>query len=179
MATHPKIKIRAVKTLSGMSVPRERFPEAASQTFKQGALVYLQDGYLQECAANPQLIMGVAVQDGGNGGSAGAKGQEVELAHPDTLFIGNLSQTGSEDSGVGAATDRGKMYGVTKHSTDGRWYVDKSKGVAATSRVLVWKLWDDLIAGSTGSATRPAWTDTIPVVVFSFAIGFYQGSRTS
>jgi hypothetical protein len=122
--------------------------------------------------------MGCAVGDGQNA-AIGVKENQVELAHPDTLFIGNMSTTGSEDTGTGLATDRGKMYGVTKHSTDGRWYIDKSKFVAATSRVIVWKLWGNLISGATGSATKPAWTDVIPIVVFSFSAGFYQGQRTS
>jgi hypothetical protein len=161
-----------------MSVPRESFPEAATQQYLEGAVVYLQDGYLQECAANPQLIMGVAVGPGKNGATAGAKTNEVELAHPDTLFVGNLDNNGTEGSTVGAATDRGKMYGITK-KTSSHWYVDKAKAVVATSRVIVWNIWGDLIPGTTGSATKPAWTDTIPLVVFSFANGFYQGSRTS
>jgi len=161
-----------------MSVPRQDFPEAATQTFKAGAPVYLNLGYLNECGANPQLIMGIASRDGQSGSAAGAKTQTVVLAHPDTLFIGNLDASAAL-TGTGAATDRGKMYGITKHASNGKWSVDTDKAVAATSRVVVWDLYDQLISGSTGSGVEPAWTDTTPVVVFSFGNTFYQGYRTS
>jgi hypothetical protein len=82
VATHPTIAFRALKTLSGMAVPRQEFPEAATQTFKAGAPVVLQAGYLQECGANPPLIMGIASKDGQSGASAGAKAQVVFLARP-------------------------------------------------------------------------------------------------
>jgi hypothetical protein len=178
VATHPTIAFRALKTLSGMAVPRQEFPEAATQTFKAGAPVVLQAGYLQECGANPPLIMGIASKDGQSGASAGAKAQVVFLAHPDTLFIGNLDASAA-GTGVGAATDRGKMYGITKYASGGKWSVDTDKAAAATRRVVIWDLWDEVISGTTGSATLPAWTDTVPRVVFSFDPQFFQGHRTS
>jgi hypothetical protein len=179
VATHPRIAFSVAKTLSGLPVPRQSFPEAATQTFKNGAPVVLTAGYLQECPANPPLIVGVASRDGQNGATAGAKKQTVYLAHPDVVFRGNLDNGGTEDSGVGAATDLGKMYGITKHATNGKWYVDKNKAAAATRRVVIWQLWDAPITGTTGSAVAPAWTDTIPQVLFQFDPQFFQGNRTS
>jgi hypothetical protein len=162
-----------------MAVPAMEYPEAALQTFEQGAPVFLSAGYLNECGTNPQLIMGIATKDGQNGATAGLKKQMVHLAHPDVLFVGNLDHTSTEGTTVGAATDLGKMYGITKISSSGYWYVDKSKGVVATSRVIIWDLWDDIVSGSTGSGQVGVWTDTIPRVVFAFSPGFFQGHRTS
>lgn len=179
MATHPRIAMRAVKSLTGIPYPRQTWPEDSLRTFKAGAPVVLQGGYLQECPTNPPLIMGIASRDGQNGANAGDKSQTVFLAHPDTVFLGNLDNGGSEDSGVGAISDRGKMYGITKHSTNGKWYVDKNKAAAATRRVVIWDLWDEPLSGSTGSATTPVWTDTIPRIIFTFDPQFFQGNRTS
>jgi hypothetical protein len=180
VATHPRINIRPVKTLNGTATPRQNFPEALSQTFEVGSPVVLNSsGYLVECSANPPLIMGVASRDGQNGSANGSKDQAVYLAHPDTLFVGNMDNGGTEDSGVGLASDRGKMYGITKHASNGTWYVDKNKAAAATRRVVVWDLWDEIISTNTGGATEPAWTDTIPRVVFAFDPAFYQGNKTS
>ncbi len=175
MATQPRIAFRAVRTLSGMSVPREEFPEAASQTFKKGAPVFLRVGYLEECGTDPVLIMGVATRDGQNGGSAGAKTQVVELAHPDTLFLGNVDDGGSQGNGVTAATTRGRMLGITKHSSTGKWHVDTAKGTAALkSRVIVWNFYLNAQDG-----VNQAVGDTLGWVLFSFDPGYFQGQKTS
>jgi len=179
VATQPRIAFRALKTLSGMAIPVMSYPEAATQTFKAGAPVFLSNGYLNECGTDPQLIMGIATKDGQNVATAGLKSQSVILAHPDVLFLGNLDNTNTEGSTVGVATDLGKMYGLKKITASGKWYVDKSKAVVATSRVIIWDFWDELVSGSTGSGQIAAITDVIPQVVFAFAPGFFQGHRTS
>ena len=173
MATAPRIAIRALKTLAGTPVPKEGFPEAASQTFKKGALVYLNSsGYLVECGTDPTLIMGVATADGGNA-AAGAVTQVVELAHPSTLFLGNLDTSGSEGNGTSAQADTGKMYGVVKSSVTGTpWYVDKTE--TTNKRVIVWHLWEGVQDG-----IPMAVGDTIPWVVFAFDPAYFQGHHTS
>jgi hypothetical protein len=174
VATQPRIAFRAVRTLSGMSVPREYFPDAASQTFKKGAPVFLRVGYLEECGTDPVLIMGVATRDGQNGSTAGAKSQTVELAHPDTLFLGNVD-AGSAGTGVTAATTRGRMLGITKHSSSGKWSVDVDKGTAALkSRVVVW----DFYLNAQDGATQ-AIGDTLGWVLFAFDPAYFQGQKTS
>lgn len=173
MATQPRIPFLAVRTLSGTSVPCEAFPEKASQTFKKGAPVYLLDGYLQEVGTDPKLIMGIARGDGQNGATDGAKTQTVDLAHPNTLFVGNMD-SGAGGAGVTAANQRGRMYGITKHGGTGYWSVDSAKSVAATSRVVVWNFWLNAQDGAT-----QAIGDTLGWVVFAFDPQFFQGNRTS
>jgi hypothetical protein len=174
VATQPRIAFRSVRTLSGLSIPREDFPEAASQTFKKGAPVFLNVGYLNEVGTDPKLVMGVATRDGQNGASAGSKTQTVELAHPDTLFVGNIDNGGSQGTGVTAATDRGKMYGITKHAASGKWHVDNAKAVGATSRVIVWNFW---LTAQDGA--NQVIGDTLGWVVFSFDPQYFQGNKTS
>lgn len=174
MATAPRIAIRAYRTLSGLPIPREDFPEASGQTFKQGAPVVLNSsGYLQECADNdPALILGFATRDGQNTTNNGDKSQTVELAHPGTLFIGNLDTSGSEGNGTTAASDRGKMYGVKKSSVAGKWYVDKTE--TTNKRVVVWDFYDGAQDGA-----NSAIGDTIQPVIFAVDPAYFQGNRTS
>ena len=174
MATQPRIAIHAVRTLSGMSVPREEFPEAATQVFKKGAPVVLTAGYLGECGANPALIMGIATRDGQNGATPGAKSQVVELAHSDTLFLGNID-AGSAGTGVTAATNRGAMMGLTKHVASGKWSVDNAKATAAAgARVVVWGFWLNAQDG-----VNQAIGDTLGWVLFSFSPAYFQGSTVA
>jgi hypothetical protein len=173
VATQPRIPFRAVRTLSGTSVPCEAFPEAATQTFAIGAPVYLLDGYLQEVGTDPKLIMGIARGAGQSGATAGAKTQVVDLAHPDTLFVGNMDSAAG-GAGVTAANQRGRMYGITKHSGTGYWSVDSAKAVAATSRLVIWNFWLNAQDGAT-----QAIGDTLGWVVFSFDPAYFQGNKTS
>lgn len=169
MATAPRIAFRAVKTLSGLSVPRENFLEAASQTFKQGAPVALNaSGYLAECGTDPVFIMGVASRDGQNGTNAGDKNQFVDLAHPDTLFVGNMDASAA-GSGVSAQANVGSSFGITKHAGSGKWTVDTAKKEVATGtcRVKVFNFWGEDAVG-----------DTLGRVLFMFDPSFFQGGST-
>jgi hypothetical protein len=172
VATHPRVGFQAVRQLSGLSIPAESFSEAASQTFHAGACVFLSAGLLNECGTNPALIMGIAARAGQNG-SSGVPKTLVYLAHPDTLFLGNSDTSASEGTGVTAAADVGKMFGVTKHASNGKWYVDSNK-VASNKRVIVWKLWDGIVDGVAAAAA-----DVLGQVFFSFDPQFFQGQRTS
>jgi hypothetical protein len=118
--------------------------------------------------------MGIATRDGQSGSTAGAKTQTVDLAHPDTLFIGNIDASAA-GSGTTAATDRGKMYGITKHAGSGKWTVDNAKTTAAQkTRVIVWNFWLNAQDGA-----NQAIGDTLGWVVFSFDPSFFQGQKTS
>jgi hypothetical protein len=170
MATAPRIEFQAVKPLVGLSIAQESFPEAATQTFKKGACVVLTAGYLGECGAAPALIMGIASRAGQNGATAGAKSQSVYLAHPDTLFLGNLDN-GVTGTGTTAAANRGASYAVIKHPGTGKWAVDNA-GVA--HRVVVWGFWDGVQDGIT-----MALGDILGWVYFQFDPVYFQGSHTS
>jgi hypothetical protein len=170
MATLPRIRFSVAKPLGGLSVAQENVPEAATQTFKQGAVVQLVAGYMQECGADPTLILGIASGPGQSGATAGAKNQSVYLAHPLNLFMGNIDD--GSGTGVTAATDRGKMYGIAKHSSTGKWYVDNTD--TTNKRVVIWDFWDgaqDGIAAAIG--------DTLGYVFFQFDPTYFQGSKTS
>jgi hypothetical protein len=161
-----------LKTLTGLSIPRESFPEAASQTFKKGALVYLVGGYIAECPADPTLIMGVATENAHNT-TAGLYNIVVELAHPNTLFIANLDTQASEGAGTTAVTDRGKMYGVKSlAASPNPWYVDKTE--TTNKRVIIWDIWTAVQDG-----VPMAVGDIIGWVVFAFDPIYFQGLRTS
>src|SRR5882672_6956212 len=121
MATAPRIAMTAVKTLSGLSIPCQDFPEKATQTFKKGALCVVTTGFLLECGADPVRIMGIARRDGQNVASDGLKSNIVDLAHPDTVFLGNMDTSGSEGAGTATQADMGVKYGVQKHASNGTW----------------------------------------------------------
>jgi hypothetical protein len=171
MATWGRIKIRPVRTLSGTPIPTQGVLEAASQTFKQGALVLYNrlTGYLNECSANPTHILGVASRDGQNADSAGGAIQTVALAHPDVLFIGNIDNNGG-GTGATARTQAGRSYGITKETEYNTWYVDLNKAGGTNSRVVVWDFWDadGMVVG-----------DTLGYVIFAFDPQYFQGHHTS
>lgn len=177
--TQAKIAMRAVRTLSGSPIPTLQVPEKASSTFKKGAVVFANAGYLDECGANPAKILGVARQDAGNGATDGAVSQVVELAHPDTLFRGYLDTGAAEGTGTAAATARMKAHGVTKAATGGVWFVDSNK-TGTAGRCVVWEAWSEAGYSDLGG------TDIRPHVIFAFtqftiaaSDGAFQGSLGS
>lgn len=112
-------------------VIRER-PLNAAATFTEGALVVTTAGVLNECGADPALILGCALHD------AGADPDPtvclVALATAESTFImqGNVAPV---------AADVGASYGITKDA-DGIWHVDKTK-LAAAFRVVVERIYPE------------------------------------
>ena len=93
-------------------------PEAASQTFVQGNLVYIDtDGYLSECASDPAAVAGVAAEDASNG-SAAAKQTSYWAADMGAVFVAKSNTTT-------AHTQRGASYGTVLSSSV--HYVDISE----------------------------------------------------
>lgn len=169
MAAQPRIAFTPVKPLSGLAIPEEAFPEKATQTFKAGACVFLSAGYLTECGADPTLVMGIASRDGQNVASDGLKKHVVYLAHPSTLFKGNLDN--NSGTTTSAATDVGKMYGIAKHSS-GKWYVDSTD--TTNKRVVLWGFWDGAQDG-----VQAGVGDTLAHMYFQFDPAYFQGNKTS
>lgn len=170
MATLRRQNMRALKPLNGTSIPQESFPEAATQTFKHGAPVLLSVGYIQECGADPALILGIASRNGQNGATAGLYSQSVILAHPDTLFEANLDN--ASGTTASAHTDRGKNYGIAKHVGTGTWYVDSTDVTA--KRVVIWGFWTGVQDG-----VQAAIGDLLHPCYFQFDPAYFQGSKTS
>jgi hypothetical protein len=136
-------RIEPVRTISGNSPQSLAYPEAASQTFLQGAVVtFNAAGYVVEATSNntigggtePTRLLGVAATPGLGLTTAGVPlvpgGQAstlVWIANSDTIFRGNLVFTNG--SGVAVAANSaptglvlatggyaiaGGMYGITK-----------------------------------------------------------------
>ena len=137
MATIAKRAIDVAKTISGNPARMLSFPEAASQTFKKGAvLTFNASGYVIVSASdNPTRILGVAAEDAHNATSDGDKKIMFYVADDDTVFLANLS-----DSAVTALTDRGRDCGIKNES--GTWTVDKT-ATKANSRLIICDLHAD------------------------------------
>ena len=102
-------------------------PEAASQTFVQGNLVYIDsDGYLAECASDPTAVAGVAAEDASNGSSA-AKQTAYWAADMGAVFVAR-SNTST------AQTQRGASYGTVLSSSV--HYVDISETAAKVVYII-------------------------------------------
>ena len=165
---HGKFVPRAVRTLSGSPIPKLGVPEKATRTFKKGAVCFMNSGYLDECGANPALILGLACSDGSNGATDGLYSQVVELAHPDSLFRGYVDNADSGSWASGAVTDLLKGYGITRGGTSpNQWFVDSSK-TGANVRVVIWEFWNEASYVYVG--------DTLPQVVFGFTYANFQGN---
>jgi hypothetical protein len=167
--THGKIVPRAVRTLSGSPIPKHSVPEKATRTFKKGAVVFVNAGFLDECGANPTLIFGVCTQDGSNSASDGTVNNQVELAHPDVLYRGYVDSNDSGTFNSGANTDLMKGYGISRSATaPNQWFVDTNK-TGNNVRVVIWEFWSEVNYTYVG--------DTLPHVVFGFTFHSDQGTQ--
>jgi len=147
--------IAPIQTISGNQAKMMRIAEAATRTFKQGAVVVVTIGYVNESAAiqlDTTQIAGFATEAAHNQTAAGTPGPGltygsvpnqasakiiavgsppedgccgVDVACEDTLFVG---YTNTE--AVLAVTDRGAKAGLTKDGTSGFWFVDRNQTVA-------------------------------------------------
>jgi hypothetical protein len=61
------------------------------------------------------------------------------------VFRGYLDTSAGEGTGVTAATDRLKAYGVAKSASGGIWYVDKADTTA--DRVVIWEFYQSVESG--------------------------------
>jgi hypothetical protein len=138
------------------------FPEAATQTFKRGEVVYLVGGKVTEIAGDsPGQILGVSADDA-SGTTNTSTG--VWIANDDTIFEANYSN----DSQSGAATNV-NIVGLRKildrDTTNSRVYVSNS---GTTPRVTILDLSEKDEAGDTGGR-----------VLFQFLRQFSQLFSTS
>jgi hypothetical protein len=119
------------------------FPEAASQTFKKGYPVYLAATGITICAANPAKILGFAADDAHNDGSAGLHNIGVYIAHPSTIFAGNIVVSGNANGNnvaptkaVLAQAQLGLSYGLNLDATNMIATVDTSDTGSSKERVV-------------------------------------------
>jgi len=92
-------------------------PEKASQTFKKGAPLVLNGGYLEEAGTAPSTIRYFAAENAHNGASDGL--YDV-IAWP--IGADDLWEVSAQDAV--AVADNGGVYGLVKDATTGFWYLD-------------------------------------------------------
>lgn len=119
--------------------------QKSSETFKIGALVVIDsNGQIAECAADPTLVSGVALQPAdSNPGFSAANSPTVFTGRQQTVsYVRADKSTIFSMRGVNGGTDPltptqtmvGESYGAAKDS-DGVWYLDQ-----AETGVLVWDI---------------------------------------
>jgi hypothetical protein len=119
--------------LDGGSIPVLSFPEAASQSFVKGDLVYLASGYLTLCGADPTAILGIALEDAHNG-SAGAYQIMVSLITAQTIVFMSVYHSTAANDKI-EAVDMGTLYEIDK-PVAGTWRVDKTATTATRVRII-------------------------------------------
>lgn len=92
-------------------------PEKASGTWKRGAVLIYNGGYVEEAGTGPSTVRYIAVDDGQNGSTDGAKVATVWPITATDLWTFSLKQ-------ALAVTDNGGVYGLIKDATTGAWYLD-------------------------------------------------------
>ena len=114
--------------LSGLeSIPIQHAPEAATMSWKQGALLIYDVSSvnrIKEAGADPAVVQGVAMV-----AASGTTDKDVPfiVPAPGVLFEVSMDESGLQGVYVLAASDRGKQYGAAKDSTTGFWYLDQDE----------------------------------------------------
>lgn len=154
------ITVYKVKGSSDSLPETQRLPQKASLTIKRGTPVVLSSGYLIERTAvdgTTKVIAGITDQPGDNlasdgtapvGGSGVTYGsvpnqssaKNIPIGAPmadglmgcviagdDTIFV-----AATDDAHTTAVTDLGTIYGLTKDSASGNWFVDTTITAAAS-----------------------------------------------
>ena len=124
-------RARVVSTISGSPNPVWSRPEAASQSFKDGDLVYMVAGYLTICGADPATILGIAKEDAHNT-TAGLYNILVDVITADSLVEMQVAHDTPANAVIEAA-DFGKLYDIAV--TSNVWYVDKNTTAATRVRI--------------------------------------------
>lgn len=115
-------------TMGAQADPGWSGPEAASQTWKAGALLTSTAGLLVEASANPRSIIGVAAED-----ASGVTSKEVRY-YPigaNNIFEITLDKAAGLGTRAIAAADLYSEFGVTLNT--GVWYLDIDKTTGGTN----------------------------------------------
>ena len=115
-------------------------PEANSQSFVKGELVFMSFGYLTEIGGDtPEQIYGVAAAAGANSATAQTDGvmTPVFLALPTTVFEANMKQ-GSLANHTSVASDFGTTMAIQRDTSNSKTFLNAStKNGGASVRVFV------------------------------------------
>lgn len=97
----------------------QRFPEAASQTFKRGTpVLFDSNGRIATVGTSPALIYGVAMEDGHNNSTAGGSNIHVAQIRVNEKWVITLLEALAQNM-LGLA---GGDLGVLIDATTGFWY---------------------------------------------------------
>lgn len=100
-------------TISGNNPHTWYLPEAASQTWKAGAVLTLDvNGFVTIGATDEDRILGVAIADGQGLTTNGEKDTPFLVANADTIFRGNLYHASGASSTAWDNRFVGREYGV-------------------------------------------------------------------
>jgi hypothetical protein len=102
------------------------YPEAASQSFKAGELVYLASGKVTVVASDGQVVLGLAAK-----AATGTTDTSllVEVFKPGARVEGNLTNAGSDVTS--AVTHMGKQYNLYRDGTNKISLIDTGDNTAA------------------------------------------------
>jgi hypothetical protein len=92
------------------------YPEAATQTFKEGQLVYLASGNVTEVTADGVVIWGIALEDAHNDASAGDHRVQVQKLFPGCRLMGNVYKTGDLTASLATDAIVGNKYPISVQS---------------------------------------------------------------
>lgn len=168
MATIAKDIMRVVGSLTDSPpIVPDWLPEAASQTYVRGELLYVNPltGYLTEADANTLLY--AMAHHNASGTTGDTKDHIVVMLHPTTLFEANLL-TGSGSDLVCAQSHIGRVMGLYFDTVNNRIVLDGSVTGGSGAKVFTHKV-------ARGSAIG----DTNARVVFSFMAKAIQYLTTS
>src|SRR3990167_1005409 len=125
MATQEKIGIRPLKTVSGNPPELRTYPEAATQTYKKGELVYLVSGKVTEFTDavddGTVRVLGIAAVDASGTTDTDAP---VWIFNDDTIFVGTVDHT-TAASAVTAVADVSNLWPFKYDTTNSRVTIDK------------------------------------------------------
>lgn len=107
------------------------FPEAATQTFKRGAVLVNSSGFIAGGGADPTDVLGIAAEDGHNDTTAGTHQLAYYRIEPGSLWAINIDDSGDLGNGALVDADFNTRYGLAVSADV--WYVDK----ADTTNTLV------------------------------------------
>lgn len=146
MATRTLQPMRVVQNISGGDPKTIELDEAASQTYKIGAVLTLDvNGYVVEGGTDPIRIIGVAARAGQNGAAAGDKKAMLVMANSDNIFEANLYH-GTPASAIADRRMLGQSKAIVKVGNN--WHIDLSDAAAGSRRALIVGFHPDDVIGT-------------------------------
>lgn len=144
--TYAKDYAKPAQVFMGNSSPTLEGPEAATQTYKKGALVKFASGNITVgtitsgggASANIKDAIGIAARDGQNNSSAAAVKTHYHPLTNGSIF--EMAVSGVDTSAAKytlKATDLGLCYGIDYSGTSKVFFVNKSQTTAASVNVRV------------------------------------------